>query len=153
MAIYLVQHGISVSKEIDPDPGLSEEGRNNVQRIAEVAKSYQIRPAQIKHSGKKRARETAEIFKRTLNVKKNLTRIKGIKPLDDVIHFAQSLDGNNSLMIVSHLPFLERLTAYLTTGNPNVTVFKFQNSGIVCLDQLPIPYGWVIKWAFMPNIT
>ncbi len=153
MAIYLVQHGISVSKEIDPDPGLSEQGRHDVQLIANVAASYNILPDRIKHSGKQRARETAGIFKETLNVKKKTTQMKGMKPLDDVISFAQSLDGNNNLMIVSHLPFLERLTAFLTSGNPDVTVFKFQNSGIVCLDQLPAPYGWVIKWALMPNIS
>ena len=152
MALFLVQHGISLSREIAPDPGLSKEGRNNVERIAEVAKSYQIRPATIKHSGKQRARETAEILKKTLNVKKKITQTKGIKPLDDVLSFAQTLEGNAGLMIVSHLPFLERLTAYLTTGNPDVTVFKFQNGGIVCLDQLPSPFGWVIKWALMPNI-
>jgi phosphohistidine phosphatase len=153
MAIYLVQHGISLSKKTDPDPGLSEKGRREVQRIAKVAGAYNILPSQIKHSGKKRARETAEILKKALKVKKNITRMKGAQPLDDVISFAQALDSNNGLMIVSHLPFLEHLTAYLTTGNPDVTVFKFQNSGIVCLDQLPSPYGWVIKWTLMPNIT
>ncbi len=153
MAIYLVQHGISVSKEVDPYPGLSEQGRHDVQLIANVAASYNILPDQINHSGKKRARETAAIFKKTLNVQKDIIQKKGIKPLDDVISFAQSLDGNKNLMIVGHLPFLERLTAFLTCRNPDVTVFKFQNGGIVCLDQLPNSYGWVIKWALMPSIS
>jgi phosphohistidine phosphatase len=153
MAIYLVQHGISVSKEINPDPGLSEQGRSDVQRIADVAASYHILPERIKHSGKQRAKETAEIFKKTLNVKTRLSQINGIKPLDDAAEFALTLDGNDSLMIIGHLPFLERLTAFMTTGNPKVTVFKFQNSGIVCLEQLPAPHGWVIKWALMPNIS
>jgi len=152
MAIFLVQHGISLSKKTNPDPGLSIKGQKIVSRIAEVARSYHILPSQIKHSGKQRARETAEILKKTLNVKKKIAQTKGIKPLDDVISFAQNLNGDSGLMIVSHLPFLEHLTAYLTTGNPDVTVFKFQNGGIVCLDQLPRPFGWVIKWALMPNI-
>ncbi len=153
MAIYLVQHGINVSKEIDPDPGLSEKGRQDVQLIADVAASYNILPDQINHSGKQRAKETAEIFHNTLNVKKESSLIKGIKPMDNVISFAQTLDGSDNLMIISHLPFLERLTAYMTTGDPEVTVFKFQNGGIVCLDKLPSPYDWVIKWALMPNIS
>lgn len=152
MALYLVQHGVSVSKEIDPDPGLSEKGKNTVARISDVAASYHILPTQIRHSGKKRAKETAEIFKKALHVSTRLTPIKGIKPLDDVRDFALTLDGTDGLMIVGHLPFLEHLTAFLTTGNPDVTVFKFQNSGIVCLDQLPPPFGWVIKWALMPEI-
>lgn len=152
MSIYLVQHGISVSKEVDPDPGLSEEGQKTVRRIAEVAASYHILPTQIRHSGKKRAKETAEILKKALNVNTRLTQMKGIKPLDDVTPFAQTLDGIDGLMIVGHLPFLERLTALLTTGDPDLTVFKFQNGGIVCLDQFSSPYGWVIKWALMPEI-
>jgi phosphohistidine phosphatase len=152
VAIYLVQHGISLSAKTNPDPGLSKQGEKIVSRIAEVARSYNICPAQIKHSGKQRTRETAEILKKTLNVKKKITQTKGIKPLDEVIPFAQKLDGKSGIMLVSHLPFLEHLTAYLTTGNPDVTVFKFQNGGIVCLDQLPSPYGWVIQWALMPEI-
>ena len=66
MAIYLVQHGKSLSKKTDPDPGLSEKGQHDVRRIAEVASAYNILPIQIRHSGKKRARETAEIFKKAL---------------------------------------------------------------------------------------
>ena len=152
MTIYLVQHGISVSKKTDPDPGLSEKGRTDVQRIAGVAASYKIFPDQIRHSGKQRAKETAEIFKKELNVKKRLSQMQGIHPMDDVRPFSKILDGADGLMIVGHLPFLERLTSYLTTGNPDVTVFKFQNGGIVCLDQLKRPYGWVIQWALMPII-
>ena len=153
MAIYLVQHGISAPKEIDPDPGLSEKGRQEVQLIADVAASYKILPVKINHSGKQRTRETAEIFRKTMSIKNEASQIKGIKPLDNVASFAQHLDKNDGLMIVSHLPFLERLTAYMTSGNPDATVFKFQNGGIVCLEQLAAPYKWVIKWALMPNIS
>jgi len=153
MAIYLVQHGVSVSKGVDPDPGLSEKGRRDVELIANVAASYNILPDEVKHSGKKRAKETAEILHKTLNVQKKPSQIKGIKPLDDVTAFAQSLDGSKNLMIVGHLPFLERLAAFLTSGNQDITVFKFQNGGIVCLEQLPSPNGWVIQWALMPNIA
>jgi phosphohistidine phosphatase len=153
MAIYLVQHGISVSKDIDPDPGLSEQGHNEVQLIADVAASYNIRPARIIHSGKQRTRETAEIFHKTLSAGDKISRTDGIKPMDDVIAFAQRINGTDDLMVVSHLPFLERLTAYMTSGNQGASVFKFQNGGIVCLEQLPAPYEWVIKWALMPNIS
>ena len=36
-------------------------------------------------------------------------------------------------------------------GNDELCVFKFQNSGIVCLDNNQ-ENGWYIKWALMPNI-
>ena len=153
MALYLVQHGKSLSKDVAPDPGLTKDGKAAVVRIADVAASYGIRPTQIRHSGKQRAKETAEIMEKTLQVTTRLTPMKGIAPKDDVMPFAQTLDGIDGLMIVGHLPFLERLCALLTTGDPDLTVFKFQNGGIVCLDQLPPPFGWVIKWALLPEIS
>ena len=152
MALFLVQHGKSLSKDEDPDPGLSEEGKSETIHIAKVAATYSIPVAEIRHSGKKRARETADIFAEKLNLKNALSEVKGIKPLDDVTLFFMHIENNKNMMLVGHLPFMEKLTAYLITGNPELTVFKFQNSGIVCLDQLAGPVGWVIKWVLMPDI-
>ena len=58
-----------------------------------------------------------------------------------------------NLMLVGHLPFMERLTSHLITGSSENLVFKFQNGGIVCLDQDPGTDTWFIKWALMPNIV
>jgi len=88
-----------------------------------------------------------------LKVENDISQADGIKPMDDAIAFARHIDEIDDLMIVSHLPFLERLTACMTSGNPETTVFKFQSGGIVCMEQLPAPYEWVIKWALMPNIS
>ena len=35
MRIYLTQHGLAVPKDIDPDRPLSEQGREDVRRLAE----------------------------------------------------------------------------------------------------------------------
>lgn len=67
MALFLVQHGKSLPKDKDPEKGLSEEGIEEVKRIAEVAKEYKVSVLCIKQSGKKRARQTAEIFAKALN--------------------------------------------------------------------------------------
>ena len=68
MALFLVQHGISAHKEIDPEKGLTDHGKTETERIAGVAKGYGIRVARIIHSGKKRARQTAEILQNILAV-------------------------------------------------------------------------------------
>lgn len=152
MALYLVQHGISLPKEQDPEQGLSETGIAQVQRIAKVARDYQIPVTAIHHSGKKRACRTAEIFAQALVPKDGIREISGLKPLDDVTSVAQSLRSDANVMLVGHLPFMERLVSFLTTGNIDRMVFKFQNSGIVCLDQDPENRTWYIKWTLMPNI-
>ena len=153
MALFLVQHGKSLSKEIDPTRGLTEEGIRDVKMIAGIARGYSVKPKCIKHSGKKRAFQTAEILGEILVPDKGVLEINGINPMDDVISVAEEVISNDHVMLVGHLPFMEKMTSYLVAGVEDITVFKFQNGGIVCLDQLPLPYGWLIKWALMPNIS
>ncbi len=152
MALYLVQHGKNLPKDQDPEKGLSPEGSQEVQKIAEVARNYGIKVAAIEHSGKKRARQTAEIFAQALAPSGGLSERSDIGPLDDVAAVAGSLSPRADGMLVGHLPFMERLTAYLLTGNSEPAVFKFQNGGIVCLDQNPEGDNWMIFWTLMPHI-
>jgi len=152
MAIYLVQHAECLSKDQDPQKGLSELGTVNAKRIAEVAAGYNVPVTRILHSGKKRAHQTAEIFSSFLAPPEGVAATEGINPLDDVVPFGDHLESDADLMIVGHLPFMERLTAYLITASPEKPVFKFQNAGIVCLDRHPDSGSWVIKWGLMPNI-
>jgi phosphohistidine phosphatase len=152
MALFLVQHGKSLSKDIDPNQGLSEEGIAETQRIAEVARGYNVNVRSIKHSVKTRARTTAEIFASALNPAGGIQEITGIKPMDDVAAFADRINSKDNTMLVGHLPFMERMTSFLTTGSIDNLVFKFQNSGIVCLDPESETKSWYIKWTLMPNI-
>jgi phosphohistidine phosphatase len=152
MAIYLVQHGNSLSKEQDPEKGISKNGVLETERIAEVAAGYSVAVKRIIHSGKKRALQTAEIFNRHLAPVEGIEKGDGLKALDDVTVWSQKLDPDLHLMLVGHLPFMEKLTGLLTTGRADITPFKFQNSGIVCLDRDSDSRKWFIKWSLMPNI-
>ncbi len=152
MSLYLVQHGKSLSKDMDPEKGLSAEGRTEVQKIADTAKFYNVKVSKILHSEKKRARQTAEIFASALGIEDKVEETAGIKPLDDVSEFASKLAPDSDLMLVGHLPFMEKLTSYLVVGSNETTIFKFQNGGIVCLDKGPGNQGWVVKWSLSPNI-
>ncbi|MCP4721915.1 MAG: hypothetical protein GY860_20840 [Desulfobacteraceae bacterium] len=75
-------------------------------------------------------------------------------PRLDVRTFAATLEPSADWMVVGHMPFMERLVSYLTTGDETMQVYQFQNSGIVCLDALNNEAGdWFIKWTLNPNIT
>jgi phosphohistidine phosphatase len=152
MALFLVQHGKSLPKEVDPQQGISEEGKSEALRIASVAKGYGVTVARILHSGKKRARQTADIFAQAFGLSEKVEERGGLKPLDDVAAIAGAVDARDNTMLVGHLPFMERLTAYLVTGDPAIRVFKFQNGGIVCLDKDLEKQTWYIKWTLMPHI-
>ena len=153
MALYLVQHGKSLSKEMDPEQHLSETGIAETQNIARVAAGYQVAVARIHHSVKIRARQTAEIFAEAFHPVHGVHQIDGMKPMDDVTMVAPGLNPEDALMLVGHLPFMARLTAYLITGRTEPSVFKFQNSGIVCLDRQPGETNWQIVWTLMPHIS
>ncbi len=152
MSVFLVQHGLSLPKEQDPERGLSEAGIADVSRIAEVAKGYGVPVAAIVHSGKKRARRTAEIFASALNPEGGVMEMPGLNPMDDVRAFSQNLTPEDNRMFVGHLPFMEKLTTFLVTGDTKGPVFQFQNGGIVCLGPYGDENGWVIKWTLMPHI-
>lgn len=152
MALYLVQHGQSLSKDVDPEQGLSEAGIAETKSIADVARGYRVKVSLIKHSGKKRARQTAEIFAEALDPAEGVAEVSGLKPLDDVGAAAAGLDATADIMLVGHLPFMERMTSFLITGSTDKPIFRFQNSGIVCLEKDSESGSWVIVWTLMPNI-
>jgi phosphohistidine phosphatase len=156
MALFLVQHGLSASKDVDPERGLTRQGIEETERIAQVAKGYGIRVARIVHSGKKRAEQTASIFHDALSLKTPLEAVPGINPQDDVRKFAVSIVSGSDLMVVGHMPFMQRLVSHLTTGSEEIKVYQFQNSGIVCLDaseEADGAFDWYIKWTLNPSIS
>ncbi|WP_163337725.1 phosphohistidine phosphatase SixA [Desulfopila sp. IMCC35008] len=150
MAIYLVQHGLSLSENEDSERSLSGQGVADVRLIGGVACNYKVVVDTIFHSGKKRARQTAELLAEFLNPKNGCSKRDGLGPMDDVISFADELHCDSDMMFVGHLPFMEKLVSVLITGSSDYKPFKFQNGGIVCLDR--DGDGWHVKWALMPNV-
>lgn len=151
MALYLVQHGKSMPKDVDPERSLSREGVSEVTLIAGVAGNYHVKVEKIFQSGKKRAAQTAALFSDVLKPSQGVAEMSCMGPLDDVDALVPKLEADANVMLVGHLPFMERLVSRLTTGSPDYTVFKFQNAGIVCLDQEE-GGSWHIKWTLMPKI-
>jgi phosphohistidine phosphatase len=47
---------------------------------------------------------------------------------------------------------MARMTAYLVAGRTEPSIFRFQNSGIVCLDRQPDEKNWQINWTLMPKV-
>jgi phosphohistidine phosphatase len=156
MAIFLVQHGISASKDDNSEKELTDQGRIDTERIAKVAKEYGIMVEKIVHSGKTRAKQTATLYHNILSVKTPLEAVSGINPQDDVRVFAEYLNPGAALMVVGHMPFMQRLLSYLITRSEEKKVYQFQNSGIVCLDASKGTDGkleWFIKWTLNPKIS
>jgi len=151
MALFLVQHGKSLPKEKDPDQGLSRQGLAETQTMAALAAERNVQVMRIIHSGKKRALQTAEIFVKALEPEAGMTKGAGLAPLDDVTIFAATLNNAENVMVVGHLPFLEKLVSLLVAGSQDTPVIKFQNSSILCLDTEDVSGTWFIRWALFPR--
>jgi phosphohistidine phosphatase len=159
MELYLVQHGEAMSEGENPERPLSVRGREDVQRVSAVAARLGLRPAEIRHSGKRRAAETAEIFAAALGVRKRVVAVAGMAPNDDVGPVASALATMpQSLMLVGHLPFLSRLASLLLVGDPERTLARFRMGGIVCLTRDPsgaggTAGGWMVAWMVTPELA
>jgi len=153
MILYLVQHGRSLPKESDPERGLTDLGRVEVEKVASKAHRVGVRVTKVIHSGKKRALQTAEIFATYLTPGTKPMWESGLNPEDNVEVFSETLAEREDLLVVGHLPFMERLASYLVTGSQDKPVIKFRNGGIVCLEFEEGENTWVIMWAMTPEIS
>ena len=152
MPLYLVRHGDAHQKPFDHELSLTKEGEAAIDRIAHLVSALAIPVFEILHSGKTRARQTAGILGHYLKPSLGIKEIKGINPNDDVTGISTSLDPSKNIMLVSHLPFLERLVSYFIIGTMDKTIIKFQTGGIVCLDKDSVMQSWYINWALMPEM-
>jgi len=151
--IYLVQHGKPVPKEKDPEKPLSKRGRTEVENIAGFFKNAGIHVEAIYHSGKTRARQTAEIMNSKINPGKEPQRRGGLSPLEDVRAIAEEIkQEQKDFMIVGHLPHLEKLISVLITGSDSSQVVRFQQGGVVCLRTHEAEKNWSIAWMLVPEI-
>ena len=153
MNIYLMQHGKPVTKEKNPDKPLSDRGRDDVRKMAGFLKKAGIQVETVFHSGKTRARQTAEIISSKINPGKESQKREGLSPSDDVKAIAEEIkQGQKDFMIVGHLPHLGKLVSFLTTGSDSSQVVGFQQGGVVCLRTNEEEKNWAIAWMLVPEI-
>lgn len=153
MKMYLMQHGEAMSKEQHPDRPLSEQGRTYVERVARMLAGVDIELTEIWHSGKTRAEQTANIVAEHLHVQeKHISTRDDISPNDPVEPILETVqEGNNSILIAGHLPFVSRLASYALVGDPEAAIVHFENSGVVCLGYEE--GAWKIEWMLIPSLV
>ncbi len=151
MKLYLMQHGDALAKNIDPDRYLSERGQADVGRVASFL-TQRIEISRVVHSGKTRARQTAEFFEHLTVSGKPVEAISGIKPNNSVEVFAQQMaDRNEDTLVVGHLPFMARLVTSLVTGSADRPIVSYQPGSIVCLETDEDGH-WQVRWMIRPEL-
>src|SRR3954467_9377427 len=114
MRLVLVHHGDAVGPELDPRRPLSPWGREAFARLAVDAAAGGVKPVVIWHSGKLRARETAEAFWRACNPFAEFSASRDLQPDDPPEWIRDRLHGESrDILIAGHYPHVPRLLALL----------------------------------------
>ncbi len=159
MKLYLVQHGEAASEAEDPARPLTPAGRAAVENAGRHLARVSLlgSGAAVRHSGKLRAAQTAEILCSCLRSAGPAEALAGLAPNDPPEaaqkFIAQSIGQNiGDLMLVGHLPHLSRLASLLLAGTWERTLVRFRMGGVVCLAR-DDSGAWALEWMLVPELA
>ena len=152
MKLFLAQHGEQKPKLQDPLEGLSDKGIKDVAKVAKFAKEAGITVDEIFHSTKLRAKQTAEIFANYLKPTHKIEEKEGLKPMDNIANWLETFEYyTGNLMLVGHLPFMEKLTSFLLAHSQDEKPVQFKQGGLVCLEKDEND-EWHLLYAIIPEL-
>src|SRR5437667_3874391 len=132
MMLFLVHHGDAVGPDVDPRRPLSDRGRAAVERLAAEAAARGTKPSVVWHSGKLRAKQTAEAFWRACNALAEFSATRDLQPDDPAQWMRDRLRGETrDILIAGHFTHLPRLLALLVVGGE--AGVEFPANGVVAL--------------------
>ena len=132
MRLYLVHHGVAMSGEDDARRPLSPVGLAGVARVAAKAARLGAKPDVVWHSGKLRAKQTAQEFWRACNPLAEFSASRDLQPDDQPQWIRDRLRGETrDIALVGHFPHLLRLLSLLTSGGEAGA--EFPVNGVVAL--------------------
>jgi phosphohistidine phosphatase len=152
MRVYLAQHGEAKPKEADPERRLTDQGKRDVRMVADFLRSMDLKVEAVWHSGKPRARQTAEILASALTSAQGVVERDGLAPNDPVGPVREVIEqADGDLMVVGHLPFLSRLVGSLVAGSEETEVVSPTYGCVISIsrgDRL----DWVVSWMIVPEL-
>lgn len=134
--IVLVHHGNALGPDVDPMRPLSGPGHAASARLAAAAAARGVSPDVVWHSGKLRARQTAELFWNACNPLAAFSAARGLQPADPPRWIRDQLAGDDrSILIAGHMPHLAGLLRLLCGEPPDGAATDFPLHGCVALDR------------------
>ncbi|MDQ6993144.1 MAG: phosphohistidine phosphatase SixA [Mariprofundus sp.] len=151
MRLYMVQHGLALDASEDATRPLSAQGLNDVTRTAGFLSLFEKpQPKIIMHSEKLRAKQTAEMFAEAWGGIKMGQTPELESHADPAYWLTQLAMMADDLLLVGHLPHLQRLAGLLLCGDTERTPIRFRNAGVVCIDYQSS--GCSILWQINPTL-
>ena len=142
MTVWLVHHGDAVGPEVDSRRPLSPLGKDRVERLAAEVARRDARPAVVWHSGKLRARQTAEAFWRACNPLAEFSATRDLQPEDPAAWMRDRLRGEpRDVLIAGHFPHLPGLVSLLVNRD-----VSFPQHGVIALERVDEGETWKELW-------
>jgi phosphohistidine phosphatase len=149
LRLYIAHHGDAVAPQENPMRPLSLAGQQQVADLARAAAARGARPRVFWHSGKLRARQTAEAYWRACNPLAQFTAARGLLPADPASWIADRLIAEDGeVMVVGHMPHLPRLLRLLLAGDADASSIEFPMNGLVCIEEQA--GAWSERWRLSP---
>jgi len=158
MELYLMQHGLSLSKELDPEQPLSPVGRDQVYKAARAARLMGLNMDLMVTSPKKRAQQTAALLAEAVAYPAGGIRVtdavKAMTPSAATLAYLEEMQQRFELQrvcLVGHMPSIGEIISNVITSGCKAAV-QVENAGICRVDILDFkrPAGSLI-WYMGPQ--
>jgi phosphohistidine phosphatase len=143
LKLFLVHHADAVGPEADTRRPLSALGEAQATRAAAEAAARGARPEIVWHSGKLRARQTAQAFWSACNALAEFKASPDLQPDDPPSRIRDRLTGETrDILIAGHFPYLPRLLSILLAD----VSATFPLNGVVALERDEDRGNWKEIW-------
>jgi phosphohistidine phosphatase len=144
--LFLVHHGDAIGPDVDTRRPLSARGEIEVARVAAEAVARGAKPAVVWHSGKLRARQTAEACWRACNPFAEFSATRDLQPDDPPTWMRDRLRGETrDVMLAGHFPHLPKLLTLLLAPHDE-RMLGFPPHGAVALASDDEGETWRELW-------
>lgn len=151
MLLYLVRHGKAEATGEDAGRRLTPEGWAAVQRVAQRLHDAGVRVDRIEHSGLARAGQTAGILAQALDGSTVAVADLGSSAPVAPVERRLRREGDRNIMLVGHIPFMERLASYLLTGDAERETLHVRTGSVACFSR--DVNGWLLEWFLPPEMA
>lgn len=152
MKLYCVRHGHAEKRpDQSGDYPLTEPGAEGVNKVATYLGRRGVHVVHVMHSGKLRAKQTAEVFANAIG--------NGSTEICASLNSEQSVDGlleliqewHDDTLLVGHMPFMSHLVSSLLLKDERYDIVRFPPGTVVCLDRFE-HHRWILDWVLRPDL-
>lgn len=140
MELYLLQHGLALPAEADPEKPLSKAGVAQVQIAGRALRRLGVELGLIACSPKKRSRQSAALIAEAVNFPySDILESELLLPLtppQETLGLLRRHGESGAVLVAGHLPSLAEVASLTLCGSCRVPI-HFENGGLVCLDLPP----------------